>query len=200
MSSHSASAARDGALAKLAAEAARFTRDSDSPSPSSSTPATPRPSSSTPWSSRHNETPASVSTRGYVPVAVAPERGNTRPVVPVGGRLHMRMAQETLDGLDQVVAEWRSHDPVGLRDLERATLVRIGIAMLLTDVAANGWAGASAEAVRHALNPAVRHTDTPMPDLTRWLRSSPEQKAPGDDAPTSADPRAVASFGSRPPG
>ncbi len=199
MSSHSASAARDGALAKLAVEAARFTRDSDSSSPSSSTPATPRTSSSTPWP-RHDETQASVSARGYVPVAVAPERGNTRPVVPVGGRLHMRMAQETLDGLDHVVAEWRSHDPVGLRDLERATLVRIGIAMLLTDVAANGWAGASAEAVRHALNPAVRHTDTPMPDLTRWLRSSPEQKVPGDDAPTSADRRAVAPFGSRQPG
>jgi len=105
---------------------------------------------------------------GYVPVAVAPERGNTRPVVPVDGRLHMRVAQPTLTAIDDVLREWKTDRPE-LRDLERATLVRIGLAMVLADVRMHGRDGAVGEAVAAALDSEVRHTDTPMPDLGRWL-------------------------------
>ena len=114
---------------------------------------------------------------GYVPVAVAPERGNTRPVVPVDGRIHMRMAQATIDAVDAVVGSWRTDDPVALRDLERATLIRVGVALLLADIAQNGKGGAVGEAVRAALDPVVRHTDEPMPSLTRWLRRAPSPAA-----------------------
>ncbi len=107
---------------------------------------------------------------GYVPVAVAPERGNTRPVVPVDGRLHMRVAQSTLDALDGLVAEWKRDQPER-RDLERATLVRIGLAMVLADVREHGDQGAVGEAVTAALDPAVRHTAGPMPPLERWITS-----------------------------
>jgi hypothetical protein len=96
---------------------------------------------------------------GYVPVAVAPERGNTRPVVPVDGRLHMRVATQTLTDVDAVVRVWKDADPV---------------AMVLADVEQNGADGAVGEAVRAALDPRVRHTDQPMPALARWLRRSAE--------------------------
>jgi hypothetical protein len=105
---------------------------------------------------------------------VAPERGNTRPVVPVDGRLHMRVATQTLTDVDAVVRVWKDADPVALRDLERATLVRIGLAMVLADVEQNGADGAVGEAVPAALDPRVRHTDQPMPALARWLRRSAE--------------------------
>lgn len=160
-----AAPARDGALAKLAAEAARF--DAPPTSPAQAAPA-PRPVSIVSAPVREHTGPAA-----YVPVAVAPERGNTRPVVPVDGRIHMRMAQATIDALDAVVSAWRAEDPVLLRDLERATLVRVAIAMLLTDVSHNAERGAVGEAVRAALDPAVRHTDQPMPSLSRWLRTTP---------------------------
>lgn len=163
-----ATSARDGALQKLAAEAARFAAP---PTPESVAPLA-RPARPVPVTSRSPRTHASAPP-GYVPVAVAPERGNTRPVVPVDGRIHMRMAQATIDAVDDIVAAWRADDPVALRDLERATLIRVGIAMLLTDVAQNGDAGAVGEAARAALDPAVRHTDEPMPPLTRWLRRAP---------------------------
>ena len=157
--SSSAPSARDGALAKLAAEAARF--------------AAPPP-------------PDPAGPAGYVPVAVAPERGNTRPVVPVDGRIHMRMAQATIDALDEVVRGWKASSPAALRDLERATIVRVGIAMLLADVAQNGERGAVGEAVRAALDPAVRHTDQPLPPLSRWLRPAPV--GPTTDADPTGDP------------
>lgn len=174
--------ARDGALAKLAAEAARFTNPSVEHHPSprpltvAASPATETtaPSILPPPRSRA----AGGSPAGYVPVAVAPERGNTRPVVPVDGRLHMRMAQPTVDALDVVVRDWRAREPVAWRDLERATLVRVGVALVLADVAAHGTAGAVGEAIRAALDPAVRHTDLPLPDLTRWLRESPAGDGP----------------------
>lgn len=179
MSSHPTSA-RAGALAKLAEEAARFgTQSTDESRPSgrgSTTHLGPTPP----------QRMAVVATggvehdglAGYVPVAVAPERGNTRPALPVDGRLHMRMAKPTLRALDAIVERWRAADPSGLRDLERATLVRIAIAMLIADVTQNARGGAAAEAVRAALEPTTRHTTTPMPDLSRWLRTSPlEERA-----------------------
>ena len=172
--------ARDGALAKLAAEAARFAAQ---PAGVSAAPPPPlaRAVSVVPRPSRpHGDGPA-----GYVPVAVAPERGNTRPVVPVDGRIHMRMAQATIDAVDEIVTAWRGDDPVALRDLERATMVRIGIALLLADVTQNGKRGAVGEAVRAALDPSVRHTDRPLPALTRWLRRVPSQ--PTTDAGQIAD-------------
>jgi hypothetical protein len=171
-----ATSARDGALAKLTAEAARFA----APIPQAvSAPRQPvgRPVAVV-TQSTHRDLSAPP---GYVPVAVAPERGNTRPVVPVDGRIHMRMAQATVDALDELAAAWRANEPVALRDLERATLVRVGIAMLLTDVAQNGIDGAVGEAIRTALDPGVRHTDQPMPSLTRWLRPAPSPGLNGVD-------------------
>lgn len=178
----STTSAREGALAKLAAEAARFEHTDQRPDPPSrprivraeaipaSTPA-PTPVSEPSQAAVPAASPHVVD--GYVPVAVAPERGNTRPVVPVDGRLHMRVASQTLADVDAVVRGWKGADPVGLRDLERATLVRIGLAMVLADVRAHGSQGAVGEAVRAALDPAVRHTDQPMPALSRWLRPTP---------------------------
>ncbi len=174
--SSSAPTAREGALAKLAAEAARFEQPAERPGPTSVSsiapqqarvlaPAPPPPA---------RLAPTGVAPTGYVPVAVAPERGNTRPVVPVDGRLHMRVATQTLTDVDAVVRAWKDAEPAALRDLERATLVRIGLAMVLADVDQNGSDGAVGEAVRAALDPRVRHTDQPMPALSRWLRRSAE--------------------------
>ncbi len=198
MSSLSTPSARDGALAKLAAEAARFATEPGADTPSRiervpapflrPAPARPALHATTAPELRPGE-PA-----GYVPVAVAPERGNTRPVVPVDGRLHMRMAQPTVNALDQIVVRWKAGDPSGLRDLERATLVRIAVAMLLSDVAQNASGGAVGEAVRAALDPAIRHTDSPMPDLSRWLRSSPREPQALSGSPPPADRRAAAVF------
>lgn len=170
--SDTATSARDGALAKLAAEAARF---ASAPAPDPPVPLTqPATAPARPVAVIARSSGADPSAPpGYVPVAVAPERGNTRPVVPVDGRIHMRMAQATIDAVDAVAAAWRADDPVALRDLERATLIRVGVAMLLADVARNGSRGAVGEAVRAALDPAVRHTDGPLPPLTRWLRPAP---------------------------
>lgn len=177
-----ATSAREGALAKLAAEAARF--EAPPSGAPASTPAA-RAVSIVPAPTAEPAGPA-----GYVPVAVAPERGNTRPVVPVDGRIHMRMAQATVDAVDQVVSVWRAEDPVRLRDLERATLVRVAIAMLLTDISRNGTQGAVGEAIRAALDPAVRHTDRPLPSLSRWLRTAPAQ--PTSASAPIADPTAAA--------
>lgn len=167
--------ARDHALKDLAANAASF----DRPVTGVPAPAGPGPEAGvTPPARRRAETvrapepvtatagPAEAA--GYVPVAVAPERGNTRPVVPVDGRLHMRVAQATLDALDALVADWKDDNP-GRRDLERATLVRIGLALVLADVREHGDQGAVGEAVAAALDPAVRHTANPMPPLERWI-------------------------------
>lgn len=202
MSSSSPSAARESALAKLAAEAARFTKapEPDSPHPvvrsAVRLPRTPHDRES-----RASASPVKVGrSAGYVPVAVAPERGNTRPVVPVDGRLHMRMAQSTVDALDEIVALWKSRDPAGLRDLERATLVRIGVAMLLADVAQNKTGGAVGEAVRRALDPVVRHTDSPMPDLSRWVRNFPlEEQGPAEGS-RRVDQSVSVGYDSRSPG
>lgn len=169
-----ATSARDGALAKLAAEAARFAAQ-----PAGRSAATPPRPARAVSVAPHPPRPRGDGPVGYVPVAVAPERGNTRPVVPVDGRIHMRMAQATIDAVDEIVTAWRGDDPSFLRDLERATMVRIGIALLLADVAQNGKQGAVGEAVRAALDPAVRHTDGPMPALSRWLRPTPVQPATG---------------------
>jgi len=169
------STSRTGALAELAQEAARFAA---APARADERPAAPvatsRPSRTVMRAIAPNEARPAGAPAGYVPVAVAPERGNTRPVVPVDGRLHMRMARPTLAALDAVASAWRAEDPDGLRDLERATLVRVAIAMALTDVRLNGADGAVGEAVRAALDPAVRHTDAPLPDLERWLRPRSE--------------------------
>ncbi len=171
--------ARDGALAKLAAEAARFERPSAeaqrSPAPSLSPPPA-RVLSAAPAVGTHRASKTSLADLddGYVPVAVAPERGNTRPALAVDGRLHMRVARPTLTKVDAVVRAWKDADPLTLRDLERATLVRVGLGMVLADIAQNGADGAVGEAVRAALDPAVRHTTSPMPALARWLRRSPE--------------------------
>jgi hypothetical protein len=174
--SDTATSARDGALAKLTAEAARFAAPIPQPANAPIQPAG-RP---TPVVTRSTD-PDPSAPPGYVPVAVAPERGNTRPVVPVDGRIHMRMAQATVDALDELAAAWRADEPVALRDLERATLVRVGIAMLLTDVTQNGSDGAVGEAIRAALDPAVRHTAQPMPSLSRWLRPAPSPGLSGVD-------------------
>jgi hypothetical protein len=171
--SDTATSARDGALAQLAAEAARFAATPAPVPPATRASAAPP---ARPVAVLTRPSPADdASPAGYVPVAVAPERGNTRPVVPVDGRIHMRMARATIDALDEIALAWRADDPVGLRDLERATLVRVGVAMLLADVGQNGAAGAVGEAIRAALDPAIRHTDEPLPRLTRWLRSAPSQ-------------------------
>ena len=171
--------ARDGVLKALQEEAARFSQPASAGTRSES-PRPPRPAAS---SGRRE--PAAVvapirppepvadmsdpaSSAGYVPVAVAPERGNTRPTVPVDGRLHLRGAQPTLDALDAVVAEWKSDNPER-RDLERATLVRIGLAMVLADIREHGEEGAVGEAITAALDPAVRHMAVPMPPLERWI-------------------------------
>lgn len=180
--SESTSTARAGALAKLAEEAARFSAaPSDEPTRPRRvrTPAAPSPTHApspvveasplAPVSALTVAEPAGPATReAYVPVAVAPERGNTRPVVPVDGRLHMRVAQPTLDAIDGVLRDWKTDRPE-LRDLERATLVRVGLALVLADIRAHGRDGAVGEAIDAALDPRVRHTDTPMPDLGRWL-------------------------------
>ncbi len=167
--SDAAPSARDGALAKLAAEAARFAADPNrTPSPPVRQAGASRPLAPVHPSRSYDATP------GYVPVAVAPERGNTRPVVPVDGRVHMRMAQATIDALDEVVASWKANDPIGLRDLERATVIRIAVAMALTDIALNDAHGAVGEAVRAALDPAVRHTDRPLPPLAKWITAAPD--------------------------
>lgn len=170
--------AREGALAKLAAEAARFEQPAPQTIGEVSTTETPerprlRPA---PEPNRVVSAPATArAARGaYVPVAVAPERGNTRPVVPVDGRLHMRVAKETLTDIDAIVRSWKDRAPQELRDLERATLVRIGLAMVLADITQSGDRGAVGEAVRAALDPQVRHTAVPMPDLARWIRRSAE--------------------------
>lgn len=185
--------AREGALAQLAAEAARFR----APSP---TPAVPAPNTARPITvaSTPRTVPAEVAPvapPGYVPVAVAPERGNTRPVVPVDGRLHMRIAQATVDALDDVVRDWKGGAPVALRDLERATLVRVGIALALADVAANGDRGAVGEAVRAALDPAIRHTDQPMPPLTRWFSQSRRERPTPHEGPDHEDRSVAAASG-----
>ena len=179
--SSAAQSARDGALAKLAAEAARFA----APPPAAHAPP-PRPLARPVSLVDPPPPPDPAGPAGYVPVAVAPERGNTRPVVPVDGRIHMRMAQATIDALDEVVRGWKASSPAALRDLERATIVRVGIAMLLADVAQNGERGAVGEAVRAALDPAVRHTDQPLPPLSRWLRPAPV--GPTTDADPTGDP------------
>ncbi len=175
--------AREGALAKLAEEAARFSaptprretprrpRLAPTPAPSDGPPVAADPAPASPLAPVTDLAPAPAdpaTDAGYVPVAVAPERGNTRPVVPVDGRLHMRVAQSTLDAVDALVRDWKADRP-DLRDLERATLVRIGLAMVLADVRAHGRDGAVGEAVAAALDPRVRHTATPMPDLGRWV-------------------------------
>ena len=186
-----ATSARDGALQKLAAEAARFAAP-PTPEPAAPFPqpaASARPMAVMPRPPRTD----SATPPGYVPVAVAPERGNTRPVVPVDGRIHMRMAQATIDAVDAVVGSWRADDPIALRDLERATLIRVGVAMLLADIAQNGKSGAVREAVRAALDPAVRHTDEPMPSLTRWLRRAPSSAAA--DVDRSEDQNAAVASG-----
>lgn len=176
MSSSATPTAREGALAKLAAEAARFEQPAERPAPAPvATVAAPQARVLAPAPAPPARlAPHTAQPTGYVPVAVAPERGNTRPVVPVDGRLHMRVATQTLTDVDEVVRTWKAADPSALRDLERATLVRIGLAMVLADVAQNGVDGAVGEAVRAALDPRVRHTDQPMPALTRWLRRSAE--------------------------
>ena len=179
---------RTGALAELAQEAARFAAAPAAADRAAPAPARPRlpapvrviaPEPVPPPAAPADE--PSGAPPGYVPVAVAPERGNTRPLVPVDGRLHMRMARPTLAALDAVAAAWRDDDPVGLRDLERATLVRVGVALALADIGLNGAHGAVGEAVRSALDPAVRHTDTPLPDLGRWLRPRAELRPPPPD-------------------
>ena len=109
----------------------------------------------------------------------------------------MRMARPTVAALDEIVAGWRAHDPTGLRDLERATLVRVAVAMLLSDVAQNGLAGATAEAIRAALDPSVRHTDTAMPDLTRWIRAAPQERSSPSVDLVHADQPVVAGYGSQ---
>jgi hypothetical protein len=183
--------ARDGALAKLAAEAARFAAGAHgSEHLAANSLSEPARLVRAPQQTSH--TSAAGSPPGYVPVAVAPERGNTRPVVPVDGRIHMRMAQATVDALDEVVLSWRASDPSGLRDLERATLIRVGIALALTDIAERGRDGAVGEAIRAALDPATRHTDRPMPDLLRWLRATPTSTGSADPS-VAARPAAAAS-------
>ena len=187
--------ARDGALAKLAAEAARFAagagRPEPVPPPAAQTPPAPR-AVAVPATSPEASSPAA-GPPGYVPVAVAPERGNTRPVVPVDGRIHMRMAQATIDALDEAVAALRATDPARLRDLERATIIRVAVALALTDVAERGARGAVGEAVRAALDPSVRHTDQALPTLTRWLRAAPVSAV--DAERSAAGPRADAAPG-----
>jgi hypothetical protein len=183
--------ARDGALAKLAEEAARFAHGPDRPTrpvvvADTRMPAVAPPTVRTPRRAHPNPP-------GYVPVAVAPERGNTRPALPVDGRLHMRVAQPTLDALDDIMRMWKAADPAGLRDLERATLVRVGLAMVLQDVAMNGADGAVGEAVRAALEPAVRHTTGPLPALARWIRPAPAGVAPTAWAATAGQPVGEAS-------
>lgn len=96
-------------------------------------------------------------------------------MVPVNARLHLRIAPATVAALDAAVQALRARGPAGLRDLERATLVRIGAALVLADLEANGDHGAVAEAVRAALDPAQRHLAEPLPDLRRWLRRSPSE-------------------------
>jgi len=169
----SPSHSRSGALAELAQEAARFAAapaDAARPAPARPSPAPVRVIAPDPAPPPATSPDERSSPPGYVPVAVAPERGNTRPLVPVDGRLHMRMARPMLAALDAVAAAWREEHPTTLRDLERATLVRVGVALALADIRLNGAHGAVGEAVRAALDPAVRHTDTPLPDLERWLR------------------------------
>lgn len=176
MSPRDQSARRD-ALQDLARAAAGFEQ---TPVPVAEAPAAPRrerrtaeappDASSVKEATVEQEPQAPATEAGYVPVAVAPERGNTRPAVPVDGRLHMRVAQSTLDALDSLVAEWKADHPER-RDLERATLVRIGLAMVLADTREHGDRGAVGEAVSAALDPAVRHTAGPMPALERWIRS-----------------------------
>ena len=200
MSSPPPSTAREGALAKLAAEAARFTPATNVDDPPAAAISTLQAAAPLEGARAGTQLQPPVGgPAGYVPVAVAPERGNTRPVVPVDGRIHMRMAQPTVDALDAVVARWKAEDPTRLRDLERATLVRIAVAMLLTDIAQNSTGGAVGEAVRRALDPAVRHTDTVMPDLTRWLRVSPAGGEDLDGDSTREDRPVVAAYGSRSP-
>ncbi len=167
--------ARDHALKDLAANAASFDRPATDvltrpgPGPESGGgPVTRRRSVTTRVPEPVAEAAGPAERAAYVPVAVAPERGNTRPAVPVDGRLHMRVAQATLDALDALVADWKDDHP-GRRDLERATLVRIGLAMVLADVREHGDQGAVGEAVAAALDPAVRHTANPMPPLERWI-------------------------------
>jgi hypothetical protein len=177
--------ARQDALAELAAEAARFAATGPPTPPKVGAARKPDRSlqgtmgrSTGGASSRARSTtlrPARIGgvIAGYVPNAVAPERGNTRPLVPVDGRLHLRAAPAMIEALDGAVAELRLTDPKGLRDLERATLVRIGAAVILADIAANGAEGLVGEAIRAALDPAQRHLDVAMPDPSRWLRAEP---------------------------
>lgn len=177
MSSPTATA-REGALAKLAAEAARFERATPDPEQSAG-PGIARPPARVLAAAPSPADTPSMATDdavgdGYVPVAIAPERGNTRPALAVDGRLHMRVARPTLAQIDAIVRAWKDADPVALRDLERATIVRVGLGLVLADVAQNGASGAVGEAVRTALDPAVRHTTSEMPRLSRWLRRSPE--------------------------
>mgnify|MGYP003439153532 FL=1 len=99
----------------------------------------------------------------------------------------MRVASVTLHEVDAIVRAWKDAAPQELRDLERATLVRVGLAMVLEDVRENGDDGAVGEAIRAALDPRVRHTDTPMPPLSRWLRKArPDSSDPVGDEATSA--------------
>lgn len=181
--------AREGALAKLAAEAARFAAGGLRPAQALEL-APPR---AQPAAHDASATSRPQAPPGYVPVAVAPERGNTRPVVPVDGRIHMRMAQATIDALDEAVAAWKADDPRTLRDLERATVIRVAVALALTDISLRGGRGAVGEAVRAALDPAVRHTDGPMPPLERWLMTPTAR----DAADPTVDPTAAVASGSR---
>jgi hypothetical protein len=71
-------------------------------------------------------------------------------------------------------------------------LIRVGIALALTDIAEHGRGGAVGEAIRSALDPATRHTDRPMPDLLRWLRASPTSASSADPS-VAARPAAAAS-------
>lgn len=188
--------ARRDALAELAAEAARFAEPppETTTDPAQRTAPAQAPRTAPPAPSRApRRSRATTSVRpaaageplpGYMPNAVAPERGNTRPAVPVDGRLHLRAAPAAVDGLDEVITTWRARDPRGLRDLERATLIRIGIGIVLADVAAHGENGMVGEAVRAALDPAQRHLAVAMPDPRRWLREAP-QDVPGGEDPAS---------------
>lgn len=141
--------------------------------------AEPVPSATPPAPTSPSPADDPASQAGYVPVAVAPERGNTRPVVPVDGRLHMRVTQATLDALDAVIGAWKADHPER-RDLERATLVRIGLAMVLADIREHGEDGAVGEAVAAALDPAIRHTATAMPPLERWITPPARSESPAE--------------------
>ena len=172
---------RADALAELAAEAAKFVADVVPAGVPVARPVSKLRRVRPPESSAASMTPSASRDAslaigaGYVACAVAPERGNTRPIVPVDARLHLRIAPATVAALDAAVQTLRDEAP-GLRDLERATLVRIGAGLVLADLRANGNGGAVGEAVRAALDPSHRHLAEPLPDLKRWFRRSPSEQ------------------------